>query len=220
MVISASRLVTGCRYEEKAWDDRSPENRFGHVAVIVGDRMLVYGGKGGDPLKLWTYNIATKSWTSTRTHGPIPECAIYSRAFVYDHRCLYQYMYFIGGRDIRFKCSNSVHRLNLTSMIWSKCPTGGAAMSPRSGFVCWQIEDACTMFGGLGPSFNTEPHELYHELYHEDGWMDGWNDQVYELSLGDQPTWTKPRTTGPTPAPRSGSAQALINGVCYMVGGM
>ena len=72
------------------------------------------------------------------------------------------------------------------------------------------------MFGGFGSRVNNLQQ---HETYHADNNTYGYNNQLFELSLGEPHTWSKPTTTGPTPTPRSGSAHAHINGVGYLFGG-
>lgn len=50
-------------------EGKTPEPRFGHVAVKYHDQMIIHGGKGNiDDLRsvylsdMWTYNISKKYW--------------------------------------------------------------------------------------------------------------------------------------------------------------
>lgn len=53
-----------------------PEKRVGHTAAVIGDRIFVFGGRGGKDMKpleekgrVWIYNTQTDSWTYL---DPIP----------------------------------------------------------------------------------------------------------------------------------------------------
>ena len=52
-----------------------PSPRFGHNAAFIGDRVLLFGGQGGQGVffnDLWSFDVAEESWTRVSDGGAAP----------------------------------------------------------------------------------------------------------------------------------------------------
>lgn len=83
-VTSADYRSIPARSEEAGGD--VPEKRVGHTAAVIGERIFVFGGRGGKDMKplqengrVWIYNTRTDAWTylDPMPDTPFPEARSY-----------------------------------------------------------------------------------------------------------------------------------------------
>lgn len=103
-----------------------PTPRMGHTAVLVGKKILVYGGWNGMNVldDLYSFEVATMHWQKLDTTGEAPK-----RQFHTAH-VIGSKMFVFGGGDGK-NWLNSLHCLNLRNLEWSLCRTGGTVPPGR-----------------------------------------------------------------------------------------
>jgi len=210
---NASPNFTKCRYDKcttksKVLGKSEPQPRWYHVSVVVGDQVVVLGGRDEDDNTLtgedvWSFDIANTAWKCHKTTGDIPTSTVGSTGWL--HRgCVHLF----GGTGVG-GWSNAVHQLD-TSYNWTLVKTTGTPPSPRRFHASWLIEDRVFVFGGeCDKPSDLHPNEQYDGAY---------NNQLHTLQL-DTMTWTHPVVTGRLPTPRSNCAHTVVGGVAYLFGG-
>ena len=100
-------------------EDAEPQPRWGHLAVTLGSKVYVWGGKGStteDRRFLRVFEMHTKKWLRRRTKGTLPHGYI---------ACAYtligSVLYVFGGTDGP-SYYNDIYRIELDKTLkWEKC---------------------------------------------------------------------------------------------------
>lgn len=175
---------------------RKPLPRYEHSAVLVGEKIYVYGGNyGGRYLNdVWTFDVGTREWSSlvfknvNEESSPtsLPPCAGHS--MVYWRESLY-----VVGGHVKAKdgaTSLQVKALHVKSLSWSFLDVLGDAPSPRGGHSCTLVGNKILLFGGEDAG-----RRALGDLF------------VFDL---ESLTWSQPTISGKPPPARSAHAAA-----CY-----
>ena len=128
----------------------APCPRFGHTAVLYGDKMVLFGGRDdGCHGDLWNYHFMNKTWE--RIHplniGPSPRAG--HTAVVHDDK-----MYIFGGVEARggvHNCwLNDTWYLDLKTLTWMNIHPGSSANLPnrRKGHTSVVYNNSMYVFGG------------------------------------------------------------------------
>jgi len=159
------------------------------VADCFHDRLVMFGGflarSEGDLYfrDLWQLPLTgTGSWTPLDAVGD-PPVARWGQSAIFDP--LSRRMVIFGGRDSLGEYSQAVTLLELADAPrWVSLNPGGGAPPPRAFHtaVYDALRNEMLVFGGLGPM--------------------GSLGDVWALSLGGQPKWTRLEPTGNAPVPR------------------
>ena len=169
-----------------------PVPRWGHVAIIYNNMLYLWGGKPEveDPSAkertisvVNAFDVITKTWTTHTTTGQCPTAS---------ERCAYTTngasLYIFGGFDyLSREHDNSLHRLHLDTLSWTKMPSSAESdpgKKSAAGLACQM--DMLVLFGGFGfPPKNQHPTAMYEEnrKYSSDG--RGWTNDLYVYSFTD-----------------------------------
>ncbi|XP_078591177.1 kelch domain-containing protein 2-like [Branchiostoma floridae x Branchiostoma japonicum] len=202
-----------------------PRERSGHVAVIWGTRMFVWGGyvdedpqEGADwdrylpTEELWIYDTETQTWTKEMTSGQYPPAMSGSCSAL-----LGGFMYIFGGH-YDMANSNKLFRLNLRTLEWQGVEGKGIPPSQRDKLGCWVYERKLIYFGGYG----FRPQSPLRGQFEPDEavglGLRGWNNHLCVFDTVAE-EWYQPETTGEVPVPRAAHACARIDNRGYLFGG-
>ncbi|ESO90158.1 hypothetical protein LOTGIDRAFT_218243 [Lottia gigantea] len=204
---------------------RIPE-RCGHISQCIGMNVLVCGGYQVNdsyylsPCDIWVYNLELETWKLHKSRGEVPNGMSGSCSCVYD-----EFLYVIAGHSYEGNV-NTVHKLNLKTLTWSKLTVLGEALSPRDKATCWCYDNKIYVFGGFGVPLNHYIHD--HGNFEFDPTLQmrdrgslhnrGWNNQVVVFDIKDE-TWSNPKCKGVLPQPRAAHATARIGDNVYLFGG-
>ena len=167
----------------------TPNGRFDHVAVLdtAGDRMLVFGGLSDVPTnELLSLGLSGgTSWTTLSPAGGPPPPRT-SHAAAYDTPRDRMVVFGGQGSGVLYQ---DAWALQISTQVWVNLNPSGTKPVARSGalMVYDSTHDRMLVFGGADVSNNAQ------------------ND-VWSLSLGASPAWTKLSPLGTPPAARSGAA--------------
>ncbi|KAK6181173.1 hypothetical protein SNE40_009091 [Patella caerulea] len=198
--------------------------RCGHITHCVGMNVLVWGGYKEDgqerylpPEDVWVYNLELEIWSCHRTNGDVPPGMSGCCSCIYDN-----YLYIIGGHSITGNC-NSIYKLNLKDLTWSRVIVLGELFSPRDKATAWYHNEKIYMFGGFGMpisdylddhgSFELDPSLEMSYIRNR-----GWNNQLLVFDVIDE-TWSNPKCKGVTPYPRAAHATTRVGDNVYIFGG-
>ena len=160
-----------------------PLPRFTHTAIYdpVRDRMVVFGGRGGNVSEQWSLSLAgIATWSQLTTAGTMP-LTRGSHTAIYDP--VRDRMVVFGGGDSPL---NDVWALSLPVIPeWSMLTPTGTPPSARSNHsaIYDPVRDRMVVFGGADGSYLND---------------------VWALSLSGTPEWTQLAPTGTPPAGRWG----------------
>ena len=203
-----------------------PEARVGHVAVCVGNYILVYGGTDdyGEPVQpgmIWLYNTFTGQWRtySAKNKHSVPPWTEGACAITIERD-----VYMFGG----FILENSHRHTNeLWKLTWltrngfvsnriqfndKKCEVP----SPREYHSAWEFERKLWIFGGFGPN----PAEYLNDFgnFTNFNLSIGCNNQLLCCNLTSH-EWTNLNSSGSVPEPRERGATTIVNDRVWLYGG-
>ncbi|KAL5506412.1 hypothetical protein EMCRGX_G008044 [Ephydatia muelleri] len=200
-------LLTRSGVEVNPGPSEEPVPRWGHVATIYNNMLYLWGGKlvvEDSAAKERTisvvnaFDVITKTWTTHTTTGPCPTAS---------ERCAYTTngasLYIFGGYDyLSTEHDNSLHRLHLDTLSWTKMPSSAESDPEKksSAGLAYQM-DMLVLFGGFGfPPKNQHPTAIYEEKrkYFRDG--RGWTNDLYVYFFTDGIWQFKPSQGTPQPS--------------------
>uniref|UniRef100_A0A673CAL2 Kelch domain containing 2 n=1 Tax=Sphaeramia orbicularis TaxID=375764 RepID=A0A673CAL2_9TELE len=206
----------------------SPAERSGHIAVVDGNTMYVWGGyknaqnHGFFDLylprnEIWTYNMESGVWTKHVSLGNLHTSMSGSCGV-----CVDGVLYLFGGHHARGN-TNRIYRLPLrsSSFVWEEMrDLKGVPPSSKDKLGCWVYKNKLIFFGGYG--YAAQEHRGTFEYDESSSLWDspgrGWNNHIHVLDL-ETLTWSQPITKGNTPSPRAAHACATVGNRGYVFGG-
>lgn len=169
----------------------------GHALVAWGKKILLVGGKtdpASDKVSIWAFDTETEVWTLVASKGDIPvarsgHTVVRASSF----------LILFGGEDVRRRKLNDLHMFDLKSFTWFPLHCRGQRPSARSNHVATFYDDKLLLvFGGTSKS------RTLNDLYSLD----------YETM-----TWSRIKTRGLHPSPRTGCCGVLCGSKWYITGG-
>ncbi|KAG5265532.1 hypothetical protein AALO_G00243520 [Alosa alosa] len=212
----------------------TPPERSGHIAVVDGNFMYVWGGykvcfQNAEAMglfelylprsEMWIYSMETERWKMQETEGELPASMSGSCGV-----CVDGILYLFGGHHTNGN-TNLVYRLPLRSPVlrWEKVANlKGLAPTCKDKLGCWVYKNSLVYFGGYG-YFAQEGHRGTFEFDETSIIMGnhiarGWNNHIHILDL-ETLTWSQPVTKGNSPSPRAAHACATVGNRGYVFGG-
>lgn len=144
--------VLVCDLEKMSWKvikttGKGPGPRDSHSAVLVGLRMLVFGGTNGcrKVNDLHILDLLTRKWTRPECHGN-PPCARESHTanVIGDEKMVI----FGGSGEGEANYLNDLHILDLKTMEWSSPEVKGSIPAPRDSHSSVAVGNRLFIFGG------------------------------------------------------------------------
>ena len=133
------------QWSAPACSGKLPVARYGHVAAVVGEEMLVYGGRGAGgelPVDVVGLNLRTFRWTHHQTATPPPRGRFNHAATLVGTRlCVF------GGWD-GTQSMDDLWVLDVGSMAWIKPRCAGRRPRARHGHVMECVDGELLVFGG------------------------------------------------------------------------
>ncbi|XP_068195393.1 kelch domain-containing protein 1 isoform X2 [Antennarius striatus] len=204
------------------------QERSGHTAVVVENRLYVWGGYmsvGEEEVflpnyEIWVYDLERGIWDVFNMTGELPPPMSGTCGCSLDGD-----MYIFGGCDYSGQ-TNQIYCVSLTDSkyTWKKIIyKSGRAPSPRDKLSCWVYNGRLIYFGGYG-------HKLLADvdcrnrsfIIDEASWLTdiywGWNNEVHTFDPMNA-SWRQPETHGCAPAPRAAHASSILGCRGYICGG-
>lgn len=126
---------------------QGPGPRDSHSAVLVGHKMIVFGGTNGCKKvnDLHILDLLSREWTHPQCHGT-PPCARESHTanVVSDHKLVI----FGGTGEGEANYLNDFHILDLNNMEWSSPDVKGTVPAPRDSHSSVAVGNRLYVFGG------------------------------------------------------------------------
>ena len=180
-----------------------PSSREGHVAVIIDQEMLLWGGKAmrestGDRFYcsqdvIECLNLSTSEWNQRRAVSSIPDSDIPhpcedARIGVVQNRDIYQFGGFYFSSDGREVSLNDVHKLDGSTLEWQRIlPNDQSTPSGRwnHGFCVLGEEgdEHLVTMGGIGSKTVSPIPDASQFIPDPDKPDLGWNNEVWLFSL-------------------------------------
>ena len=209
-------------------DANSPQRIFHHVAVSLGEFILVFGGSCGNYEKytpvshhiIWMYNQYTEQWRKYI----IPEsklcppnsagsCAVTIKEDVF---------FFGGYNSSQSTYSNELWKLRKStegSFTWSEVTTEKMNVpSPRYRHSGWTFSGKLWIFGGSGTSLDGYLNDNGSFLQHHNYISRGCNNQLLSFNPSSE-EWVNLECSGSIPSPRGFHASTIIGDKVWLYGG-
>uniref|UniRef100_A0A8C7UP50 F-box protein 42 n=1 Tax=Oncorhynchus mykiss TaxID=8022 RepID=A0A8C7UP50_ONCMY len=161
-------------------------------------------------------NIQWESRTYPYPGTPITQRFSHSACY-YDSN---QSMYVFGGCT-QSSCNaafNDLWRLDLNSKEWIRPLASGSYPSPKAGATLVMYNNLLVLFGGWtrpSPYPLHQPERFFDEI-HTYSPSKNWSNEVWVLDL-EQWSWSKPTISGPSPHPRGGQSQIVIDNKTLLI---
>ena len=193
--------------ERKEWlptmepSSPGPDPRMGHSALLVGSRILIYGGWNGTRVLFDCYQlelaagVANPTWSELHTYGEAP------RRQFHTANCINKRMLVFGGGDGK-SWLNDLYSLDLQTNEWVKISTIGPSPAGRLQHISIGVGNLLYVFGG-------EP---------------GRQRQLNDMHVLDTTTWewsspTLPGGETQPPSPRVSTTSCTVGKVIFFFGG-
>jgi N-acetylneuraminic acid mutarotase len=155
-----------------------PKGRFGHTCVVMGDQMIMFGGRDRNYHNdVWSYNFATKTWKVEQpAHGVHPPARAGHTAVAVGNE-----MIIFGGAVDRFHCTDDTWVLkmergpdNRVTATWSKLlSTSPTIPSPRKGHTSLLVDPSTIVVFGGGTEEKVE-----HDCWRLDPCTHSWSKMI------------------------------------------
>lgn len=210
--------------------------RSGHIAVVYGDRMIVWGGYVDHVQatstsqilsayhysdELWIYNCFTELWERILTKGDIPprnsgSCGVLLEDSLY----IFGGFHGLNEPGAMDGNSNQLFRLDLNTMTWECLYPTGDQPAPCDKLAGWVYNGKLYFFGGFGPQpeFGVPFQHVIDPSTELSGLPRGWNNQLVVYNPVTN-RWEWPRVRGPTPSPRAAHAADISGHKVFVFGG-
>ncbi|KAG0605425.1 hypothetical protein M758_9G057900 [Ceratodon purpureus] len=169
----------------------------GHSLISWGKTVLLVGGQlspASDRVEVWSFDLETECWTKITAKGEVP-AARSGQSVTRAGSILIMF----GGETLKGQKLNDLHILDLKSLMWLPLHTLGSGPSPRTRHCATMYDDRYLLvFGGASKS---KPLS-----------------DLFALDF-ETMEWSKMKTKGIIPSPRSGHAGILIGDKWYIAGG-
>lgn len=177
----------------------APDPRMGHSALLVNDRIIIYGGWNGTRVLFDCYQldlsqgITSPVWSELHTFGEAP------RRQFHTANCIKGKMMVFGGGDGK-SWLNDLYSLDLQTFEWVKITARGPAPVGRLQHVTITVGNSLYVFGGE-PGRQRQLNDLH---------------KLDTLSM----EWTQPIVRGlPAPTPRVSTTSCTVGKTIYFFGG-
>ena len=134
VLIEALDSILSNRFSSSKMSSACPSSRYGHVAAVINDEMLLWGGiavreSTGEkfvcfPDLIECFNLLTSQWNERRatSNSPsdLPHPCAGARICVVQNRDIYQFGGFYLSYDFRSVYSNDVHKLDGSTLEWQR----------------------------------------------------------------------------------------------------
>ncbi|XP_065846025.1 uncharacterized protein [Oscarella lobularis] len=216
-----------------------PSPRIGHVAAVIDDEMLLWGGVAlrettGEKYAcslnvIECFNLSTSQWNQRRatSNSPsdLPPPSYFARVGVVQNRAIYQFGGIHRLSDGRPVYLNDFHKLNGSTLEWERIlPQDQSTPSGRYGHgLCvlgTEGDEHLVMMGGAGPSI-VSPIPDGSQFVPDPNSDDlGWNNEVWLFSIRRR-NWIPAHCTGQKPSPRQAhSFTAVDDNRAILIGGV
>lgn len=187
-------------------DDILPYKRYGHTAVVYGDKIYIWGGRNdrASCAVLFCFDTIWHCWTAPNVTGNIPLARDGHTACVWNN-CMY---IFGGYEEASDAFARTVFYLDLTRMHWRYVCTTGMEPSVRDFHTTVCIKNRIYLFGGRGTSYMNSFTNII-ETYSNVLWY-------FDLTTF---TWHKPDVTGDIPCGRRSHSAFVYDDKMYIFGG-
>eukprot|EP01114_Cavostelium_apophysatum_P020338 TRINITY_DN6792_c0_g1_i1.p1 TRINITY_DN6792_c0_g1~~TRINITY_DN6792_c0_g1_i1.p1 ORF type:complete len:470 (+),score=49.08 TRINITY_DN6792_c0_g1_i1:48-1457(+) len=177
----------------------SPLARWGHSSTVIDDtKLLVFGGRTISSYlnDVWIYDTENDEWKRIACSGALPSPRWCHSATLIEPNKL---LIFGGNNEAEGKkCNEQIHVLHLDTMSWKIQQTTGTYIA-RESHSAALVKNKLYIFGGCGNDENTLNDMCVLDI-----------EKMHFSSV----SWTSA-----TPAPRQGSACAVVGPWIYYFGG-
>jgi len=187
-----------------------PEARYGHSGVLVGTRIVYFGGKGKTKhfRDLHALDAATLTWYQGPSSGGAPSARHGHTATLHNTKL------FVFGGVCAGKYFGDLHCLDLSSMAWSCPETTGPMPGSRFGHAALLVGDSLLIHGG----FNMDSADLATKDNSGQLLKDCYLSDIRILDV-HRMVWSRLRTHGSPPTGRFGHALVLSEDDAIIFGG-
>ncbi|XP_065841745.1 uncharacterized protein [Oscarella lobularis] len=198
-----------------------PSSRMGHVAAVINDEMLVWGGFAvrestgkmyvRSPELIECFNLLTSQWNERRatSNSPsdLPHPCFHARICVVQNRDIYQFGGFYFSSDQgRLVYLNDVHKLDGSTLEWQRIhsndqstPSGreshGMCVLGKKG------DEHLVIMGGHGTTIVSPIPDGSQFIPSSKYPNEGWNNEVWLFGIRKR-NWIPAQCTGKKPLPR------------------
>eukprot|EP00002_Diphylleia_rotans_P040670 TRINITY_DN9704_c0_g1_i4.p1 TRINITY_DN9704_c0_g1~~TRINITY_DN9704_c0_g1_i4.p1 ORF type:complete len:629 (-),score=92.08 TRINITY_DN9704_c0_g1_i4:240-2126(-) len=142
---------------EKKANGEVPKPRWGHSAVVIGDRMYIFGGlsNNGEYLNdIFSYTFDTSTWNQVEVHqGQLP----HPRHF---HTCVaHGTCFYIFGGYGATGVSNDFWEFDVATSVWKMIPSTSNTPSHRRGHTAVKHGNSMYLFGGREQKMLKDVHK-------------------------------------------------------------
>lgn len=139
------------RWHPVKWTTKAPSPRFDHAHVVVGNKVVVYGGWDGKTScrDIWVFDTDSFTWLAPRTSGqhPGPRHG-HTMTLLEDGNIAAIGGYTVGPRLSKPEYRGDIVLLDTETMVWTKPVVQGGALQPRFGHTASCDEDGIVLLGG------------------------------------------------------------------------
>jgi Rab9 effector protein with kelch motifs len=199
-----------------------PTGRMGHSDVLVGDKIVYFGGTNGKSCfsDLWVFDTATMTWLRPRTAGRPPTKRYnHTMSLLADGRILVMGGYMAGKGVTKPEYYDDVRELDTETMVWSRPRVTGSYPKARNQHATCMMGRQMVMFGGwTGP-----PDRSWDDKKTEEEGTGGSNvaktsDQLLCLDT-DTMEWFQPTFSGDEPSLLYGHTLTRVGASLFAIGG-
>ena len=147
-------------------------SRYGHSMCSYNGKIYIYGGRNDEDRlmkEVSCFDISTSSWVNCHTSGQAPDASL-------GHSCtlIGSTMFIHGGFcSIESKCTNTLHGLNLETLIWKLYPCAGTNVEERFLHTATAVGNyKIVIFGGVSGHISSMD-AVYDERFYSYDLRDG-----------------------------------------------